>query len=361
MKKLIATLTALTALACVFTACGQVEEPADDVSSNVEVTSDTGTEETTAAESSEAVETTEIAQETTVFVSELVYASTVAEYVDVINNADYEKAMKMMFPTDIFEGMKQIEGFDMDEDVSGLEPGTYTLVDITENANLFDDYAEELAAYFSQLKVMLDYVAENGEEAITSYEPDENADTLYKITEIYDVTVALANDNGETADMELLVYYIDGEGWKVDTSLKGYIEASKNQSMNSNARSFYNAANCVLTELDNEGIDVFGTYIISSDTAKNVNVNIDLDKFMADMENWFPDYTNYDFFVVISEGVCVGAYCVDKEESELVGMYPSGRLPVYDGESFFGNYTELDEDASYTYDELYDTFASQLK
>lgn len=361
MKKLIAAITALAAAACVFTACGQVEESADEVSSVAEVTADTGTEETTAAVSSEAVEITEIAQETTVFYSELVYASAVAEYVNAISNADYERVWKMMFPTDISEGMKLIEGFDTDEEVPGLEPGTYTLVDITENANLGNEYGKDLVTYFSQLKAMLDYVAENGEDSLFAYEPDENVGALYKITEIYDVTAALASEDGETADIELLVYYIDGEGWKVDTSLKSYVEALKSQSMNSTASTFYKAANCVLTEMENEGIDVFGAYIISSDPAKNVNVNIELDKFMADMELWFRDYADYDFFVVISDGVCVGAYCVDKEEPELVGMYPEGRLPVYDGESFFGNHTELDEDASYTYDELYDMLASQLE
>lgn len=363
MKKLIACLAAITAVMCITTACGKVEEPTDDASTAVESTEsgENGeiTDETTTAETEE---TTEKAQETTSsFSSELAYASAVEEYVSAVNSKDYEKAVKLMFPDSLADVMMGFDEFDAQQVSAGFDGVNCTIVELRENSDVTKEFADELAQALSQIKGAYEYMAENGEEAFWSYEPDENAEPVFEISAMCNVTLTVADENGDTADIPLMVYNVEGEGWNIDASMQEYISESKEQSMVSTAKSFSNASNTILVELDCMGVDLTGDFIICSDSSKNICGDFDADGFTAELENWFPDYTDYDYFVVISDGVCVGAYCADKSEPEVVGMYPDGIVPSFENGKIVREKIEISENDSYSLDELYDMITAQAE
>ncbi len=366
MKKIIACLTAISAVMCITAACGQVEEPADEVSTSVESTelSENGelTEEQTESTSDETEETTEKAQELTFsFSSDLAYASAVEEYVSAVNSKDYEKVVKMMFPDSLAEVMLEFNEFGVRQATDVFDGVNCTIVELRENSGATKEFADELAQVLSQLKGAYDYMAENGEEAFWSYEPDENAEPMCKISELYEVTLTVADENGDTADVELMVYNVEGEGWNVDASMQEYISESKKQSMASTAKSFSNATNTILIELDCMGVDLTGNHVICSDSSKNICGDFDADGFIAELENWFPDHTDYDYVLVIDDGVCIGAYCAYKSEPEVVGMYPQGIVPSYENGEIITDKNKISEDERYSLDELYEMITAQAE
>ncbi len=102
-------------------------------------------------------------------------------------------------------------------------------------------------------------------------------------------------------------------------SMLGYVKKSKTSSAHATASTAYKAANTALVELDEKDIDVYGSYIISSDTSKNYNVDFDVDKFYETMDTYFSDIYNTQYFVVCEDGMCVFAAVIDS--TGYVGTY----------------------------------------
>lgn len=369
MKKLIACLTAITAVMCITTSCGKVEETTDDASIAVESTkpSENGeiTEEETESTSEETEETTETTETTekatSSFSSDLAYASTVEEYVSAVNSKDYEKAIMLMFPDSLAEVMMEFNEFGVSQATDVFDGANCTIVDLKEKSVATDELADELAQVLSQIKGAYEYIAENGEDAFWSYEPDENAGTMCEITQLYEVVLTVANENGDTADIPLMVYNVEGEGWNIDASMQEYISESKEQSMVSTAKSFLNATNTILVEMDCMGVDLSGCFVICSDSSKNISGDFDVDAFTEDLANWFPDYTDYEYILVIDNGMCLGAYCADKSDSEIVGMYPDGMVPTFENGKIVRDKITLSENDSYSLDELYEMITAQAE
>lgn len=114
-------------------------------------------------------------------------------------------------------------------------------------------------------------------------------------------------------------------------SMLGYVKKSKVSSANSAASSVYKAINSALTELDEEGIDVGGCYILTyNGTAWSTAASTDMQgvvgedsKFDKKVANFFDDITKIkDAQAGISGGSCIAvALCQD---STYTGTHPQG-------------------------------------
>lgn len=189
----------------------------------------------------------------------------------------------------------------------------------------------------------------------------KKVESKFTITDCFLADVTLEDEDGEQESMEIPLYKIKGEGWNTDLimypAMIGYVKKSKQASLNSYANILSKAAMTSLTDMDEEGYDIDGTFIISSDESLNYNVNsdFDVDMFKENAENYFGDISEIDYFVVISEGSCVYSACIKTEDEEYVGTYPvktrPGSFENYD-ESYLE--TESIEGSEYTLEELYD-------
>ncbi|MCQ2490373.1 MAG: prepilin-type N-terminal cleavage/methylation domain-containing protein [Ruminococcus sp.] len=126
-------------------------------------------------------------------------------------------------------------------------------------------------------------------------------------------------------------------------TMLGYVRKSKISSANSAASSVYKGINSALTELDEEGIDVGGLYILkwsgtawSADTAAtDVITNSDvLTRFTAKVSNFFADISK----VKEGQAALKGGGCIafaGRTDSTYTGTYPGGVVTTdtYEGYS----------------------------
>ena len=114
-------------------------------------------------------------------------------------------------------------------------------------------------------------------------------------------------------------------------TMLGYVRKSKISSANSAASSVYKAVNSALTELDEEGLDVGGEYILEYDGNGNtgtwstlpISGDVQADKLNKKVENFFADVVKMrKAKAAISGGSCV-ALC-SRQDSTYNGTYPAG-------------------------------------
>lgn len=120
----------------------------------------------------------------------------------------------------------------------------------------------------------------------------------------------------------------------------GYNKKSKVTSANANASSVYKAANTALVEFDEEGYNIEGFYIISSDENNNWNVpnnKFDINEFYNKLDKYYYDSDNYEWFVIIENGVATYAALSENWSTEIVGTYPI--RATIDGPGIYGRYT----------------------
>lgn len=112
-------------------------------------------------------------------------------------------------------------------------------------------------------------------------------------------------------------------------TMLGYVKKSKISSANTTASSVYKAINSALTELDEEGVDVGGLWILKWDgskwatsTTNDISTNIGTGKrFDAKVANFFADITKVqEITAALSGGGCVALGC--KSDSTYTGTYP---------------------------------------
>lgn len=124
-----------------------------------------------------------------------------------------------------------------------------------------------------------------------------------------------------------------------------YEEEKNTQTASQSAKE---AANSALTELDESGYDVSGTYIISSDETKNFQCSDSiLTDFNRVMSNYFRNLEAYDYFVVVKNGNCNYAVVRNRNHTDIVKTYPETKL--YRGNSEFEDFLQED----YSYEDLY--------
>ena len=95
---------------------------------------------------------------------------------------------------------------------------------------------------------------------------------------------------------------------------------------NGNAASLYKATNSAFTELDEEGYNVSGFFIICSDSEKNYNVpdTFDVDEFSKKVNKFFDDSNKMKWFAVCEEGDIYYIAQSKKWDAEIVGTFPYG-------------------------------------
>ncbi len=370
MKKLLSALTALLCVSAVFTGCGKDGSSKDEASD----------------------------KKSSSKISEDDLKDALEDLVDAATDKDIEKIVSYMMPDDLSKDIMDIFGDELNDlmeaediDVSETAPDA-EIVSVKKTEDMNEDYVYILEKAFSYAKTVTDYMKENdiSFEDLYSMEDEDIMETpLGEIAELMEdvdfdspeelvdsgildkiettVTIEAAcmaevtmKADGEEDSMELPFYNIKGEGWNCEMilypSLIGYVKKSKDVAANSNARSISNAFNTALTEMDEEGYDLSGCFIISSDESQNYNVGSDFDtKHLLDtVKVYFEDVDTLDYFVVIEDGICSYTACQEKDDEEkYVGTYPSSSIP-YSFENGYVETEDMDEDEEYTLQELYD-------
>ena len=103
-------------------------------------------------------------------------------------------------------------------------------------------------------------------------------------------------------------------------SMLGYVKKSKVSSMNSNAKSLFDAVNTGLVELDSQGESMDKLNLTDSKATKKG----DCDKLDKEIARYFAEYgksgSKYNFVYTASGMACIGAYC---DDGAYCGGYPN--------------------------------------
>lgn len=108
-------------------------------------------------------------------------------------------------------------------------------------------------------------------------------------------------------------------------TMLGYVRKSKLSSANTTASSVYKAINSALTELDEEGVDIGGDYLLtwSGSAWSDAAAVTTGDKFQKKVENFFADISKVKSAKAqIASGSCIALAAAS--DSTYTGTYPSG-------------------------------------
>lgn len=199
---------------------------------------------------------------------------------------------------------------------------------------------------------------------VTKNLSDPDAELVIDIPEVKNVGFSGVNGSeGRT----VLMYKVDGEGWKLDMfvgSMMTFVRTSKQDSVNSMIKTIVYSALSALEEMDEDGIDVSGCCIISSDSSKNkfgadCALEECTDKLMERMNYYAdPDASSggKDYFLVLVDGVCVyGVIGIDNYS----GTYPARKHMISLGRS--DSNFELADPSQFTYEQLYEECTALIK
>lgn len=199
---------------------------------------------------------------------------------------------------------------------------------------------------------------------VTKNLDDPDAELVIDIPEVKNVGFSGINGSeGRT----MLMYKVDGEGWKLDMfvgSMMTYVRTSRQDSVNSMIKNIVYSALSALEEMDEDGIDISGCCIISSDSSKN---KFGADCALEDCADTLIQRMNYytdldaasggnDYFLVFVDGVCV--YGVIGKDN-YSGMYPARKRMISLGRS--DSNFELVDPSKFTYEQLYEECAAFIK
>ena len=143
----------------------------------------------------------------------------------------------------------------------------------------------------------------------------------------------------------------------------GYNKKSEITSANTKASSVYKAVNTALVEFDEEGYNVNGFYIISSDEEYNWNVPFEedeLEDFYKKINTYYNESDKYEWFVCIERGAATYSAEAESWSSDVVGTYPN-RATV-DGPRLYGRYSnEMNKmSLSLVYNQSSDQFSRSI-
>ncbi|WP_164168954.1 hypothetical protein [Ruminococcus flavefaciens] len=144
-------------------------------------------------------------------------------------------------------------------------------------------------------------------------------------------------------------------------AMLGYTRKAKLANIRSEANVLRKAAETSMIEIDEEGSNVKGRYIISSDKKDNVAVPFDIDDFNARLDRYFEDTEKYKYFIVVNNGYVEYAALSESwtKKTERIGTWPVGtddkpREYSKDGHSEFSDKkTNLDTLYWKAYDEIF--------
>lgn len=387
MKKIIAGILAFTTVFTMLTGCGKDESSSSEKSSSSSAQSaekagdsdskdedNTNSTEENVTEQDVTEENTETETKENNNGADNDYIEPSGDYLDFlkdaiekINNSDFKDLLYSYYPTDVVDTILEYRSDMVDELKEELGSNGKKIIYkgiISEEKVPDDEIAdagEELAQYAAAAELIKKYKGDV--EAIPEEEQKaamEVRDSRYKITQAYlvDVEIEYEGEEGNPDEMYFLVYYIDGDGWKFEESMIGYVNKSKKIALNADASSLEKAYASALTDLDAEGVDLSGKYIISSDDSMNVNAeNKPVDKIKSQTKNYFDDVEKIDYFVVIDNGCPIYAVTMNKDDNAFIGTYPADTLPAD-----INDYSkEKDENFNHSYEELYELAKDLLK
>lgn len=383
MKKIIASLTAFICAASVFTGCGKIDDKDDK--------KDSGKQSEQALEND--------------------LEDAIQNVLDAVNEKDIKKIAYSFLPDDLTDSLFNIAADDINDlmDMEDIDlsdaANTGKLISVERTEDIDKNYLTLLEKVFSFAKTFSEYMEKNDlsfedfedmdeEELLNSplgdikdifEDTDLDLDSpekivssglLDKIESRYSITdgcmakVTIEAD-GETGTIELPFYKIKGEGWHCEMILYptmiGYVKRSKQTSLNVSAKSLHNAADTALIDMDEQGLDIDGTFIIGSDSNgglnHNVKSNFDMETFSESMNEYYSDTSDFDYFLVINKGICEYVVCGktdDEGYGAYVGTYPIKSVPEsFDG-SFFETKLATTDEEQLTFQELYDMAAELI-
>ncbi len=372
MKKLIASILALSVITAVFCSCGNDEPssseeiilPNSEESSAVENVTEKITEE-----SSEIMETSESKADTpaAAFTNDD-YKAILTEVYNAFESRDAERILQLSVPESTYNSMKSIgfneiisdeldNFFDAETDIDSVEVLTVETAEPEELVSI-----EKAYSFFdSILGIMADagvtYAMLSSEENISEEKMQLMEEITNKIDDInnaedIDITVEFEtyayvtySIGGEEVTMP--VFNTAGEELKIDSvispSMIGYVRKSKQQAVNAISSTIYKAANSAIVDLDTEGIELNGLNVISSDSSKNVLNGIsgtELEELLENIKNYYDDLSEKDFFLVINNGMCEFTAV---RENDKTGTYPINSIFTGDNIEQIENVPEYEE------------------
>ncbi|HRR76336.1 MAG TPA: hypothetical protein P5191_05930 [Ruminococcus sp.] len=347
MKKIIAALAAFASACTLMTGCGK-----DDSSSSKGASSNPDS-----------------------------YEDALRDMFEASNDEDLEKVAKYMYPDELYDFMIELGyGEDFIEQTSG-DTKKKEITEIIEEEELEEDAIKEFETMLTTMDDVMNVYREHGlskEKTMDDLDEKEKAEILekigelqdgdadhsnYNVTKAYDVTVKYTQDGEDDEDC-FYAFYVEDEGWLFQQSMRTYVKKSKKQSANATASSLSKAINSALIDFDMNDIDIYGTYIISSDSSKNKDVpsDIDIDKLDSQIKKYFEDIDETDYFCVVSDG-SAGYVAVDYKSN--IGTYPANSILEKSGDGEPDLYVDSrimkTEEENYSLDELYDVIVDYMK
>ncbi|MCR4639181.1 proline-rich domain-containing protein [Ruminococcus sp.] len=149
-------------------------------------------------------------------------------------------------------------------------------------------------------------------------------------------------------------------------SYSRYKQKAKQTNINSKASSIYRAANSALADLDADGVDVNGDYIISSDSSKDIAVPYDAGKFCERENKYFDKAAESEYFIVVRDGVAVYAAASESwtDKKAKIGTYPArytGSSVAYSPVEYSPRGENVLAEKGKTLDDLYDHAVKEFK
>lgn len=345
MKKFTAILV-MTAMLCSLVSCGNdtADEIIDEssVTSVAEETTEESTEEITESETVEVEEETaeEITEPETEEISKTSVEGT-EEYAEVIEkflecqNNDSEDIIDLLFPDkycDTIKVLYQADLFSLYGILGLTAPIDLGLVSIDSVEPVTEEYMPYFNSYYGCYQPLYEYIEENGTEnpdidklsEIMSTPVTETPDTYFNIEKAVTVNCTISRDfnNGEDdsdfekiIEQEYALYYIDGEGWKLDFIVMGHLYEAEKETVLDELRNLYSASETVLTELEETGTEIPENCIICSDISRNYNVSEEfLNTFDSVLDGCYQKKDGFDYFVMINDGTlaCVAGQYATK-------------------------------------------------
>ncbi len=373
MKKFIAFITALAALSCTLTACGN----SDDSSSSEKAVSSTSASSETSG-SSETVEGSENGADASsaegstagdiipsgetqtgtsmefstepealsghIVGDEAPYMADLKKMFDCLNNKDFAGYLKYTYPAEILDAAMKAQGKtlesmakEMEEDMKSEQAKEAFPVKLGKVAE-YDENDETLKQIRQNIEEFL-----SDPSSDTDLYKDAGIDIKAYVEHVKDckiIDVEMIATNGKSEVETFLIYEVDGEGWKFDVtmlSMLSYVKKSKKASANTAASSIDKAAISTITDIDEKDGFPADKFVLGTNSSLDVNVpaNVDAEALRKGIKNYFDKVDDYNYFVVIQNADVMKVVCEKKDSDGNVGMYPA------------------DNDSTETYEELY--------
>lgn len=273
----------------------------------------------------------------------------VMSYYENAASRDIKKIMTMMYPSDLIERIEKSGRLDTFEaDVFSGE-GTDDKYENIRMTKLDEMANEALVMFMDQLDQMvaaqdllesygndIDAVPEEKLNEIVSKisdpNPDSNAEHLYKVSEFLEVKTEFIK-NGESDYEYFYLYNIEGDGWKIQPSMRKWIEKSLKNSVLSSAKFAYTKLMTAWCDMQRDGVSLSETFIISSDDDKMVNVPEEFDMSSIPEDMFITE--RYHYFAVFKNNDCPVLICWNESDNGITtcGAYPNIEMDL-EGKKF---------------------------